>query len=673
MRRPEPLALALLVGAGSIVWAVIALRVGAPSIFIDELLHAELARNLLDGDWLRVRGERLPISVVYPLATAPAWLAGSTATGYALAKVIGAVAMCLTALPVWFLARRLCGGWWALLASGLTLLLPTLALTGTLMLETVALPLFALAALAIARALERPTPRAQAFALGSIALASLARFQGLLLLPILATAVVLFALAERQSARQWLPALGGLAALAAFWIGLRTATGDALVPTLGVYEGHASASYAAGDVLRFAAANAGALVLATGVVPALALALLLVAPRERLCGSEPQAALSAYVAVTAASVAWLVALAAAASAWEPLGLKERYAVYAEPLLLVALPVWLASGAPRRRLAGAVATLGVVALVATMPLERILGSASFLGNAYGLLLLDRLGGASTALTLATLAVGALAAAALLAPAASLRVALPAAAALLLAAGSWAAADRVHDRGHDAEAAGARQWVDDAAGADAHVLYLNTTAYQRETARDTPYDRWLPYWETELRNRSLRGTVNLGLAEPAPIAQRTGVVTWTTGAIAVEPQPEYVLTDRRFRIRGEELADDGRFVLTRVELPLRLATVEENVGPDGTASLGAGLDVYDPAVGAVEVTVVAPERTEVELVAADLATAGNTPQLGAMTALVRGTSTAGRPARLRIAVLRAPARIDVRMSRGPTTVRFRTLPR
>ena len=656
-------ALALLVGVATLVWVVLAVRVDAPTIFIDELLHAELARNLLDGEWLRVRGERLPISVVYPVATALAWLPSSAGTGYALAKAVGAVAICLTAVPVWFLARRLCGGWWALLAAGLTLLVPTLALSGALMLETVALPLFALAALAIARALEEPRPRAQALALGAIALASLSRFQGLLLLPILVTAVALFWLLERRSVRPWLPAFGGLAAVALIWVVVRVAGDDRLVPTLGVYEGHASATYDAGDVLRFAAANAGALVLATGVAPALAFALLLIGPRR-------DAPLAAYLAVTAAGIAWLVALAAFAEAWEPVGIKERYAVYAEPLLLVALPVWLARGAPRRLVSGGVAALAVVALVATMPLERILAAASFLGNAYGLLLLDELGGASTALALATVAAAALAGAMLLLPRRVLRIGLPVAVGLLLAAGSAVAADRIHDR---AAGIATSQWIDDAVGADADVRYLNTTAYQRETATGTPYDRWLPYWETEVRNRSLRGTIGLGSREPAPIAQREGSVVWTTGRVETSPVPPYVLTDRRFRVRGEELARHGRFVLTRVEPPLRLATVEENVGPDGEANLGASYDVYDPDVGAVDVTVTAPQPTQVEVVAAHLATAGNTPQLGAMTALARGTAGPGRPARLRIQLLEAPARVDVRMSKAPTTVRFEPVAR
>ena len=253
---------------------------------------------------------------------------------------------------------------------------------------------------------------------------------------------------------------------------------------------------------------------------------------------------------------------------------------------------------------------------------------------------------------------------------LRVGLPVAAGVLLATGSAVAADRVRDRARGIHSS---QWIDDAVGADADVHYLNTAAYQSESATGTPYDRWLAYWETEFRNRSLRDTIGLGSREPAPIAQRDGSVVWTTGDVEAGRAPAYVLTDRRFRVQGEEVARREGFVLTRVRPPLRLATVEENVGRNGEANLGASYDVYDPDVSAVEVTVTAPEPTQVEIVAAHLAPAGNTPQLGAMTALTRGTAAPGRPARLRIQLLEAPARVDVRMSRGPTRVHFEPIPR
>jgi hypothetical protein len=671
--RPA-LLLAILVGAAVAVRGALALVVPAPAIFIDELLHAELARNLLDGEWLRVRGERLPISAAYALGTALAWLPSSTETGYALAKLAGTVWMCLTAVPVWLLARRSAGPRWALLAAGLTLLLPVLALTGTLMLETVALPLFVLAAWAIAAALERPTAARQLAALGAIALASLARFQGLLLLPILATAIVLFAVIERRGARAWLPSVAGIAGVAAVWAGVRLTGGDPLVPTLGVYEGHAAAEYEPGEVLRWTFATLGALVLATGVAPALALVLLAVErvrARRAPSNSPLQSPLSAYLAVTIASVAWLTALAAVAAAWEPDGLKERYAVYAEPLVVGALPIWLARGAPRPRVAAGLAALGTVALVAALPVGRILDAPSFLGNAYGLLLLDRLGGAGGAAALATLAAAALAAAMTLAPARALRTAVPAAVAALLVAGSSVATDTVLDRarGADAFAPEPRRFADDAIGGEPRALYLNATAFRPETGRGRSYEQWLPYWQAELWNRSLAGTANLGLAEPAPIAQRPARVDWPTGRIELDgPAPPYVLTDRRMSVRGRPVASAGPFVLVRVNVPLRLATFEEGIDADGYTVGGAAFDVYDERVGAVDVVVEADAPTDVEVVSGDLVTQGATPALGPLRALARGRADSGSPARVRVAAFREPARVEVRLSRTPARVRF-----
>ena len=667
------LVLGVLVAAAVLVRGLLALAVPAPSIFIDELLHAELARNLLEGEFLRVRGEFLPISAAYAVVAAPAWLPGSAVTGYAAAKLVGSAAMCLAAVPVWFLARRSAGPRWALLAAGLTLLLPTFALTGALMLETVALPLFALAALAIAVALERPTPVLQGLALGSIALAALARFQGLLLLPILATAVLVHAALARRSPRPWLPSLAAVTLLGATWVIVRLAADDSLVPTLGVYEGHAAAHYEAGEVLRWAAANAGALVLATGVAPAIAFALLLVsAVRGRRDPSNTvlQGSLVAYLAVTAASIVWLVGLTAFAAAWEPAGLKERYAVYAEPLLLVALPVWLARGAPRPRLAAAAAAMVAVALVATLPLRRILEAASFLGNAYGLDLLDRIGDVDAALLTATLAAAAVAATSALAPLQVVRIALPVAVAGLLAAGSWAAADTVIDRARGVDALASvepHDFVDEALGRDGRALYLNTTNFHAESRFGRLYEQWAPYWLAEVWNRSLRGTVSLGLPEPAPIAQLTAGLDWATGRIGLAPATENVLTDRRYRVAGEELASTGRFRLARVDPPLRLASAVEGADLDGLIETGAAFDVWEGA-SAVDVVVEVRGPTRVTVESGPLVAPGNTPQLGALAERHIVDADEGRPARLTIPLRQLPARVQVGLSREPGRVSF-----
>ena len=50
-------------------------------------------------------GEPRPFKSIYAYLIAPAWWSGSVGTGYALIKYLDAVLMCLTAVPVYFLAR----------------------------------------------------------------------------------------------------------------------------------------------------------------------------------------------------------------------------------------------------------------------------------------------------------------------------------------------------------------------------------------------------------------------------------------------------------------------------------------------------------------------------------------------------------------------------------------
>src|SRR5262245_20010165 len=151
------LALLGLIAASALVRALLAREIPVPFIFGDELLHGELARSVEEhGDYL-VRGHRVTISFLYPLALAPAWLAHSTENAYAAMKTLNAVLMSLAAVPVYLWGRRFLSVRGALAAVGLTLLLPAFALTGTLMTENVFFPAFLLALLAISYCLERPT------------------------------------------------------------------------------------------------------------------------------------------------------------------------------------------------------------------------------------------------------------------------------------------------------------------------------------------------------------------------------------------------------------------------------------------------------------------------------------------------------------------------------------
>ena len=254
-----PLRAPSLVLAGMVVAAAGALvlagrGIPAPWIFIDELLHAELARGLRAGEWYSVRGHGISVSWTYPALLAPfAW-------SYGAMKAVNAIVVASTAVPVFLWARRLVTPWSAVAAAGLTLLLPSMLFSTTLMLENLFLPLFVTSCFLCALALERPTLAWQTAALAAIALTALTRVQGLLLVPVFALA----ALTLRRG-RALAPALVVCAAVAIAVVA-KLATGG-----LGVYEAHREAHYSAGSLLTWLARSAGELSLAAGIVPAAAL------------------------------------------------------------------------------------------------------------------------------------------------------------------------------------------------------------------------------------------------------------------------------------------------------------------------------------------------------------------------------------------------------------------
>src|SRR3954454_20268869 len=86
-----PLAAFALVAVAALVRALLAQQNVTPWIFVDELLHSELAKNVAAGHGFDVRGRPLAVTYVYPVLIAPAWWLGSAAATYATAKAIGAV------------------------------------------------------------------------------------------------------------------------------------------------------------------------------------------------------------------------------------------------------------------------------------------------------------------------------------------------------------------------------------------------------------------------------------------------------------------------------------------------------------------------------------------------------------------------------------------------------
>ena len=661
-------------------------RVATPFMFIDELLHSELAESVATGGRFAARGEQMNVSYLYPLAIAPAWAFDSMAATYAAAKAINSALMTLGAVPFFFLARRLVSPGWALVATALVLLLPAFALTGTLMLENAFFPAFMLAALAITRALEDPTPARQLLALAAIGLATSARFQGLMLVVIMATAVAVHAyLASRAAGIPFgvhvrpfrvSAVAGGVVALA--WIGLRALTGASLVPALGVYEGHAGASYTASDVLRWLLYNAGELTLSVGFVPVSALVVLFGIAHRR--GSTVGTAERAFLAVTTATLAWLLMLAAFAASWEPYGIKERYSFYAAPLLLLALVVWVERGLPRPPVLRAVAILVPAGLVSALPLGLLFDSPSFAGNAFALFVFHDIavrfaGGVDTARLV--LGAGAIVAGVLFAlvPRRAAVWLAPGLVAAFLVVSARAVAVDYEERARGVEALagldGGRTWLDRRIGGDASAAFLNTTGYLPEALRDDWWPTWVPVWQTEFWNRSMRGVITLALREPAPLRQSDGALDWGTGTIIGVRPPRYVFADERYRVAGTELGRSGRFRLYRASRPLRLESALEGVYADGWTDGTATYDVWggEQAARLVEVTVSragirAPRaKARVTVTAGTLTARGSEPATGEVLRTKELVLRGSAPGRVRIETPPPPFRVGVVVA-GPT---------
>lgn len=175
------------------VYVVLALRSPLPLLFPDEFRYTHLARSLADGTGFTWRGLHVgQAAALYVYVLTPAWaLLHSATDAYAASKVLGTLALCAQAVPIWLVAREL-------LAPRLALAAAALAVAGTWMLSTaevvteaLALPLTTTALCLAVLALRRPSRRLALLALGFVLLATWARIQLAVLLPALAAILAL--------------------------------------------------------------------------------------------------------------------------------------------------------------------------------------------------------------------------------------------------------------------------------------------------------------------------------------------------------------------------------------------------------------------------------------------------------------------------------------------------
>ena len=602
----------------------LARSVKTPWILVDEFLYAEEAKSFAANAHYSIRGAAGPIlSYLYPALISPAWLARSMTTTYGLAKAINAVLMTLVAIPVYLWGSRLASRWWALVAVGLTLLIPAFFYTGELMTENAFFPAFVTATFATALVLERPTLARQAFMLAAFLLTVAVRFQGLVLFAVLPTAVLLklaFDLLGREGESRgrvvrrslvplW-PTAAALAVVALAYAAYKHHQGLSLSSGLGGYEVVTGGKYPLHTALRWILYHYAELPLAAGYIPACALLVLLGIALTR--PRTMSAAERSFVAVAAAGTIWLVAEVGVFASRYSFRVEERNMFGLAALLMLALVLWLARGAPRPLLVTVVAVALPAALLLTLPLATLLIPAIF-SDTFALVpllrLSERLSG-GVPLVRKLLIAGAVGAGLIFAltPRRFVTPVTVGCVAGFLLLSSYSVHGAIRDYARNV-AAGTGvlnhpTWVDDSSGGrDVGVLYGRTP--------DT-FQEAVALWQTEFWNRDVGRVYTVGPHEPVGLAETPVIVRPRNGRLAVSPADPSVqrelsstrafMADPGTDVAGRVTAGNGLFELYALGSPPQIASLVSGVYADGWMGSEAQYTRYAPKTpGTVRVTV------------------------------------------------------------------------
>jgi hypothetical protein len=592
----------LLVSVAVRIWLSHAIT--SPWIMVDELLYSEMAKSFASSGHFLIRDAPTSLNnVVYPALISPAWLAHPMGTTYGLAKAINVVVMTSAAIPLYLWARRLVAPAYALVAVVLTLLMPSFIYTGMLMTENAFLPAFVLAAFLLGLVLERPTLLRQLAALAAILLAIGIRFQGLVLLLVLPTAILLKTIFELRAEPRPQPWRFLWAELRRYWISLALLTGGALLYVafqaarghplrggLGSYDVIVGKGYTFDAARHWVLLHFAELGFSVGMLPASAFLVLLGLGFMR--GGTRSEAERAFLAVTTAAVPWIVVEVAVFASRFSLRIEDRYMFFLAPLLFLAFALWLDRGMPRPLVLAAVAGAIPAALLFFLPLGSLL-NVSIYSDTFGLIPLLRLangvsGGISEARNLMLAGGVAAAVAFVLWPRKGVpEVVFPASVAAFLVLASYPIVGTLRDYSRNLrDSAGLHEspsWIDGRLGTDGNASFLLGTT--SETWPET-----LSLWQQELWNRSVGPVYNLSTPEPAGgpetpvgVAPQTGlIVSKLTGQAVRAP---YVVSNLSFGLVGRLIAAHPPFALYRTSGPLRVAEARSGIYGDGWAGADA----------------------------------------------------------------------------------------
>jgi hypothetical protein len=568
-----------LVILSSLVRYAMARRSPAPWIMVDELIYSELAKSFAESGRFLVRGEATAAyGLVYPVLIAPAWaLFNAVPQAYEAAKAINSVVMSLAAVPAYLLARRVLAPGFSLAVATLTVAVPSMVYTATLMTENAFYPIFVASALAVVLWLERPTRLRTAAVFMIFMVSFLTRQQAIALLPAFATAP--FLVAGRDALRRYALMYWLLAAGAVLVLVEQVARGVSPLGVFGAYEVAGRTHYSVVEIGKWFVYHVGELDLALGAIPFAAL--LLLAARIRFLEARDRAFVAAAVSLSF----WLVLEVAVFASKQTERIEERNMFYVAPLFFVALFLWIERGLPRPHPAATVAAGVAAALPLVIPYQDLIGvdAVSDTPALMPLLWLTERGLGLTDVVWVAFGGCALAALAFLLVPRRYALLLPAIVLVYFAISHHpvVAEDRYRSEQH--LFGGIRMahadWIDRVVGTRANVSMVWTGVSDKFSV-----------WENEFFNRSVGTIYTIGPAVPGGLAQVPLTVDGDTGDLLSagghSVRADYALTDASLELAGRKVAEDPRttMVVYRVYGALRKLSFVTGLYPEGTWSKG-----------------------------------------------------------------------------------------
>ena len=332
-----------------------------PAYFADEYIYAELGRSIAETGRPLIRDCRALPGPPPSILTAPAWLFEDVEVSFRVVQAIGALAMSLAAVPVFFLCRRLAlTDGWALAIAFFAVAVPDLLYASWIVAEPVAYPLALGALLAGTAALARPTRGSQVAFVVLAGLATFARIQFIVLPLAFVAALALVGLRERRlrsALREQVLVLGLFGAV--LFGGLATGPGR----MLGYYHGVLDLRFGVDSLLTWLGSQSLVLAYASGwvLVPGALLGLVLALWRPV---SRTELAFAALALFLTLGLLFEGALYAASGGNR---VQERYFFYALPLVAIFFVLYARRGWPHR-LAHVLLAAGLVTVAARVPLS-----------------------------------------------------------------------------------------------------------------------------------------------------------------------------------------------------------------------------------------------------------------------------------------------------------------